>query len=122
MESGDDPSFVRKLFTWVERHPRCKMLVYYQDFGSTSTYRIQNYPASLGVLKARLHSPRFPSFAPGAPQRPPPPPGGPPGRARRGRSPASPSPCASSPAPPGALRRAAGSSRLGHGSSAVMLE
>ncbi len=76
VENGDDPSFVRELFTWVGRHPRCKMLVYYQDFGSTSSYRIQNYSASLAVLRNRLHSPIFPSFAPGAPQLPPPPPGG----------------------------------------------
>lgn len=76
VESGDDPAFVRKLFNWVERHTRCKMLVYYQDFGTTSSYRIQNYAASLGVLKARLHSPLFPAFAPGAPRLPPPPPGG----------------------------------------------
>ncbi|MFN8163519.1 MAG: hypothetical protein U0R26_06745 [Solirubrobacterales bacterium] len=76
VESGDDPSFVRKLFAWVRRHPRCKMLVYYQDFGSTSSYRIQNYSASLAVLRDRLHSPIFPSFAPGAPHLPPPPPGG----------------------------------------------
>jgi hypothetical protein len=76
VESGDDPEFVRKLFTWVRRHPRCKMLVYYQDFGATSTYRIQNYAASLGVLKAQLHSPLFPPFARGAPYLPPPPPGG----------------------------------------------
>ena len=52
------------------------MLVYYQDFGSTSSYRIQNYPASLDVLRNQLHSPRFPSFARGAPHVPPPPPGG----------------------------------------------
>ena len=76
VESGDDPSFVRGLFNWVRRHPSCKMLVYYQDFGTTSSYRIQNYSASLQVLKARLHSPLFPSFAPGAPHLPPPPPGG----------------------------------------------
>jgi hypothetical protein len=76
VESGDDPGFVRKLFNWVERHTRCKMLVYYQDFGTTSSYRIQNYAASLEVLKARLHSPLFPPFAPGAPHLPPPPPGG----------------------------------------------
>jgi hypothetical protein len=76
VENGDDPAFVGRLFAWVERHPRCKMLVYYQDFGSTSSYRIQNYSASLGVLKDRLHSGRFPSFAPGAPRLPPPPPGG----------------------------------------------
>ncbi|HEX8754187.1 MAG TPA: hypothetical protein VF731_12305 [Solirubrobacterales bacterium] len=76
VESGDDPSFVRKLFTWVEKHPRCKMLVYYQDFGTTSNYRIQNYSASLGVLRSRLHNGLFPPFAPGFPVAPPPPPGG----------------------------------------------
>jgi hypothetical protein len=76
LESGDNPGFVRGLFNWVKRHPRCKLLVYYQDFGSTSPYRIQNYSASLAVLRARLHSPDFPSFAPGAPRRPPAPPGG----------------------------------------------
>jgi hypothetical protein len=76
VEAGDDPAFVSKLLAWVKKHPRCKMLVYYQDFGSTSSYRIQNYPTSLGVLKDRLHSGLFPSFAPGAPRLPPPPPGG----------------------------------------------
>jgi hypothetical protein len=76
VENGDDPAFVSKLFAWVKAHPRCRMLVYYQDFGSTSSYRIQNYSASLSVLKARLHSGAFPPFAPGAPHLPPPPPGG----------------------------------------------
>ena len=59
---------------WVHRHPRCKMLVYYQDFGSTSAYRIQNYPASLAALSDALHHPVFPSFAPDPPVAPPPPP------------------------------------------------
>jgi hypothetical protein len=76
VESGDDPSFVSKLFAWVQSHPRCKMLVYYQDFGSTSTYRIQNYSASLNVLRAHLHSGLFPGYARDAPHLPPPPPGG----------------------------------------------
>lgn len=76
VESGDDPSFVSKLFSWVKKHPRCKMLVYYQDFGDTSSYRIQNYSASLNVLRARLHSGLFPAYARGAPHLPPPPPGG----------------------------------------------
>jgi hypothetical protein len=76
LESSDDPAFVSKLFAWVRSHPRTKMLVYYQDFGSTSNYRIQNYSTALNVLRARLHSGRFPSYAPGAPQLPPPPPGG----------------------------------------------
>jgi hypothetical protein len=75
VEAGEDPAFVSRLFAWVKKHPRCKMLVYYQDFGSTSSYRIQNYPTSLNVLRDRLHSGLFPPFAPGAPQLPPPPPG-----------------------------------------------
>jgi hypothetical protein len=76
VESGDDPSFVNKLFAWVDEHRRCRMMVYYQDFGDTSSYRIQNYSASLNVLRARLHSGLFPAYARGAPHLPPPPPGG----------------------------------------------
>ena len=38
------------------------MLVYYQDFGSTSSYRIQNWPASLGVLRDWIHNGHFPSY------------------------------------------------------------
>jgi hypothetical protein len=62
VESGDDPSFVSKLFAWVH--------------GQASSYRIQNYSASLNVLRARLHSGLFPAYAPDAPHLPPPPPGG----------------------------------------------
>jgi hypothetical protein len=76
VSNGDDLSFVRRLMTWVRRHRRCRMLIYYQDFGSSSSYRIQNWPASLSVLRNRLHSPRFPAFAPYPPKAPPPPPGG----------------------------------------------
>ncbi|HEY2055108.1 MAG TPA: hypothetical protein VGH14_14350 [Solirubrobacterales bacterium] len=76
VEEGDDPSFVSHLFSWVKAHPRTKMLVYYQDFGSTSNYRIQNYSESLAVLTDRLHEGQFPAYAPDAPHLPPPPPGG----------------------------------------------
>ena len=61
---------------WVRSHNRAKMLIYYQDFGSTSSYRLQNSPASLGVLRNLIHNGRFPSFAPFPPKAPPPPPGG----------------------------------------------
>ncbi len=73
---ADDSRFVRSLLTWVDRHPRCKMLIYYQDFGATSSYRLQNYPASLVALRQWLHSPRIPHFAPSPPKAPPAPPGG----------------------------------------------
>jgi hypothetical protein len=76
VEHGDDPTFVRSLFRWVKNHPRAKMLVYYQDFGSTSSYRIQNWPSSLTVMRNQLRSPLFTSFAKGFPRLPPPPPGG----------------------------------------------
>jgi hypothetical protein len=76
VSSGDDPAYMRKLFVWVRRHKRCRMLVYYQDFGSASAYRIQNYPASLAALSDAIHHPVFPAFAPNPPQAPPPPPGG----------------------------------------------
>jgi hypothetical protein len=76
VSSGDDAAYVRKLMTWVEHHQRAKMLIYYQDFGSASTYRIQNWPASLGVLRNMIHNGRFPAFAPFPPKAPPPPPGG----------------------------------------------
>ncbi|MEX0972973.1 MAG: hypothetical protein WDZ46_06910 [Solirubrobacterales bacterium] len=76
VSTGDDPAYVRKLMTWVRRHRRAKMLLYYQDFGSTSSYRIQNWPSSLSVLRRMLHNGRFPAYAPFPPKAPPPPPGG----------------------------------------------
>jgi hypothetical protein len=76
VSNGDDPAYMTRLMGWVRGHKRCKMLIYYQDFGSTSAYRIQNYPASLAVLTDALHHPVFPAFAPNPPVAPPPPPGG----------------------------------------------
>jgi hypothetical protein len=73
---ADDSAYMSRLMGWVRGHKRTKMLVYYQDFGSTSTYRIQNYPASLTALSEAIHHPVFPAFAPNFPLAPPPPPGG----------------------------------------------
>ena len=89
VSSGDDPGYVEHLMAWVKRHERCKMLVYYQDFGSASPYRIQNYPASIDVLNRMIHSKRFPHFAP-ATLRPRPcrPAGGPRHIRRRSSTPA----------------------------------
>jgi hypothetical protein len=70
--AGDDPKFVKKLFRWVRRHKRTRMLIYYQDFGPSNTYRIQNYPKSRAVIARNLRQSRFPALAPFPPSPPPP--------------------------------------------------
>lgn len=74
LNGSDDGGFVKRLFAWLRRHPRCRMLIYYQDFGSDSAYRLQNYPTSLSVVRRKLRSPRFPEYAFEPPLSPPPPP------------------------------------------------
>jgi hypothetical protein len=76
VEGTDDPTFVKRLFVWVKRHPRTRMLVYYQDFGTVNTYRIQNFPASLDVIRRRIAAPEFAPYAFEPPRPPPPAPGG----------------------------------------------
>jgi hypothetical protein len=76
LNGSDDSGFVKRLFAWVKDHQRCRMLIYYQDFGSSSSYRLENYPASLAVVRRNLRSPRFPEYAFEPPVPPPPPPGG----------------------------------------------
>ena len=67
VKDSDNPTFVKKMFRFVRQRKRTKMFVYYQDFGSSNPYRIQNYPNSLAVLRRNLRQSRFPSFAPFAP-------------------------------------------------------
>ena len=70
VSSGDDPRYIQQLLTWVKHHARCQMLIYYQDFGSSNPYRIQNYPASLAMLDTadpHLAVPRLPARSPDAP-------------------------------------------------------
>jgi hypothetical protein len=75
VSAGDDPKFVKRIFAWVRQHKRTKMLIYYQDFGPSNSYRIQNYPKSRGVIARNLRQGRFPALAPYPP--PPPTPGSP---------------------------------------------
>ena len=39
------------------------MMVYYQDFGSSNAFRIQNFPKGRKVLKRKLSSSMYPKFA-----------------------------------------------------------
>jgi hypothetical protein len=66
---SDSPRFVRRLFGFMKRRPKAKMLVYYQDFGSSNEFRIQNFPFSRNVIRQRLDSRRFPALASGFPRR-----------------------------------------------------
>jgi hypothetical protein len=72
VSAGDDPKFVKRVFAWVRQHKRTKMLIYYQDFGNSNTYRIQNYPKSLHVIARNLRQSRYPTLAPYPPAAPPP--------------------------------------------------
>lgn len=66
----DSPGFVERIFRFVHTHPRLRMLVYYQDFGNSNEFRIQNFPRSLRALRNRLSRNIFPRFAPRFPRVP----------------------------------------------------
>jgi hypothetical protein len=63
LDGSDDPTFVQHLFGWVKRHPRTRMLVYYQDFGTVNPFRIQNFPASLAALQNHVAASEFVPYA-----------------------------------------------------------
>ena len=48
----------------MRTHKRAKMLIYYQDFGTSNTYRIQNYPRSRAVIARNLRQARYPALPP----------------------------------------------------------
>lgn len=66
---NDGPGFIKRIFRFVRTRQNMRMLVYYQDFGSSNSFRIQNFPKATKVLRRHLDSPRFPRFAPGYPRR-----------------------------------------------------
>lgn len=65
--SADDPVFVKRLFTWVERRRLARMLVYYQDFGPYNEFRVQNFPGAAAVIRRRVAKTLYPQRAPDAP-------------------------------------------------------
>jgi hypothetical protein len=66
----DSPGYVNRIFRFVRSRERMRMLIYYQDFGSSNEFRIQNFPRSLNTLKNRLSPGIFPRFAPRFPRVP----------------------------------------------------
>ena len=60
---SDKPKFVKKVFKFMRHRDNADMLIYYQDFGSSNEFRIQNFPHSEKVLKKKVGSNVFPKFA-----------------------------------------------------------
>jgi hypothetical protein len=65
----DRPAFVNRIFRYVRTRSRVRMMIYYQDFGSSNAFRIQGHPRSLNAVRARLRSAVFPRFAPRYPRK-----------------------------------------------------
>ncbi|MGB0121514.1 MAG: hypothetical protein WBP55_11250 [Solirubrobacterales bacterium] len=59
----DKPGFVKKIFRFMRTRKQMRMLVYYQDFGTSNEFRIQNFPKGRKVLKRNVMKSVFPKFA-----------------------------------------------------------
>lgn len=65
---SDGPGFIRRLFTFARKRPKVRMMVYYQDFGTSNSFRIQNFPKGRQMLSQFVRGSKFPKFAPGYPR------------------------------------------------------
>lgn len=66
---NDGPGFIKRIFAFTHRRPNVRMLVYYQDFGTSNPFRIQNFPKGQSALAKLLKHRKFPRFAPRHPRR-----------------------------------------------------
>ncbi|MEA2280947.1 MAG: hypothetical protein QOK21_1554 [Solirubrobacteraceae bacterium] len=55
----DDPSFVRRLFSWVRGHSRVRMLVYNQGARVGGPFDLGHFPASRAAIRAATRGARF---------------------------------------------------------------
>ena len=62
----DNPRFVKDLFSWIEKHGRASMAVYYQGFGegADNPYELTDYPKSTEKLRHILNANKYVPFAP----------------------------------------------------------
>lgn len=65
---SDGPGFIKRIFGYTLKRPKVRMLVYYQDFGSSNSFRIQNFPKGRKMLSRILKKRKFPRYAPGYPR------------------------------------------------------
>ena len=65
----DKPGYVKRIFRFTRSRKLMRMMVYYQDFGSSNAFRIQNFPRSRKALKRQLGRDVFPRYAPRFPRQ-----------------------------------------------------
>ncbi|MDQ5895201.1 MAG: hypothetical protein QG596_1462 [Actinomycetota bacterium] len=65
---NDGPGFIKRIFTFTSKRSKVRMLVYYQDFGSSNEFRIQNFPKGRKMMARFLNKRKFPKYAPGYPR------------------------------------------------------
>jgi hypothetical protein len=59
----DDPRFVKQVVAWTVKHPRVRMLVYYNGFGTGNPYDLSLYPRTTNTLRKKIRRPTFLSTA-----------------------------------------------------------
>jgi len=59
----DGARFMKRIFRFARTRDRVRMMIYYQDFGSSNPFRIQNFPRGRAALRRHLDSTRFPRHA-----------------------------------------------------------
>jgi len=55
----DEPRFVKQLVAWTVKHPRVRMLVYYNGFGTGNPYDLSLYPRTTNTLRLKIRRPNF---------------------------------------------------------------
>ncbi|MFL5900204.1 MAG: hypothetical protein ACJ75S_03305 [Solirubrobacterales bacterium] len=65
VSSVDEPRFVKQFVAWTVKHPRARMLVYYNGFGTSSEnpYDLSLYPRTTNTLRLKLRRPTFLQYA-----------------------------------------------------------
>ncbi|MCB0864042.1 MAG: hypothetical protein KDB66_12685, partial [Solirubrobacterales bacterium] len=65
---NDGPGFIKRIFGFSRKRKKIRMMVYYQDFGSSNSFRIQNFPKGRKVLSQFLKKRTYPKYAPAFPR------------------------------------------------------
>ena len=65
---NDGPGFIKRIFGFSRKRKKIRMMVYYQDFDSSNSFRIQNFPKGRKVLSQFLKKRTYPKYAPAFPR------------------------------------------------------